>query len=421
MIDCGMFQGKFEETSWNAQKLDIDFEKLSAVVLTHAHLDHCGRLPTLVKYGFRGPVFMTEATKAWTELVLRDAAKIASEDENKALYTEDDVDTILGQVELVAYDTPFVIGDFRLTMIDAGHILGSASILVEETKTKKKVAFSGDLGNTPEPLLSPTHWVNSADIAVMESTYGDEIHGTRQEIDQLMEIVGQAQMEGGTVLIPSFSLQRSQELLYIFDQLKKEGKVSNDLPVFLDSPMAIKATEIFKDFPSLYSKPVQTQAKSDDPFDFPNLFLCDTMEKSRQIKNYLGAKVIIAGSGMMGGGRIIHHASNFLGDPKTQLVFVGFQAEGTLGRQIQDGKKTLNIMGNQVMVRAQLREIKTMSSHADQGQLLTWLKKIEGLKEVYLVHGEELPRLVLTEKIKLEIPGTKVILPTINQEIELKV
>jgi len=364
---------------------------------------------------------MTEATKAWTELVLRDAAKIASEDENKALYTEDDVDTILGQVELVAYDTPFVIGDFRLTMIDAGHILGSASILVEETKTKKKVAFSGDLGNTPEPLLSPTHWVNSADIAVMESTYGDEIHGTRQEIDQLMEIVGQAQMEGGTVLIPSFSLQRSQELLYIFDQLKKEGKVSNDLPVFLDSPMAIKATEIFKDFPSLYSKPVQTQAKSDDPFDFPNLFLCDTMEKSRQIKNYLGAKVIIAGSGMMGGGRIIHHASNFLGDPKTQLVFVGFQAEGTLGRQIQDGKKTLNIMGNQVMVRAQLREIKTMSSHADQGQLLTWLKKIEGLKEVYLVHGEELPRLVLTEKIKLEIPGTKVILPTINQEIELKV
>jgi metallo-beta-lactamase family protein len=421
MVDYGMFQGKFEETSWNAQRPDINFDELSAVVLTHAHLDHCGRLPMLVKFGFQGPVFMTEATKAWAELVLRDAARIAKEDEDKILYTDDDVDSILKQVQLVEYDTPFVVGDFSITMVDAGHILGSASVLVEETDTGKKIVFSGDLGNTPEPLLSPTHFLSKADVAVVESTYGDEIHGTRHEIDILTEVVNQAQKEGGTVLIPSFSLQRSQELLYIFDQLKKDGKISADLPVFLDSPMAIKATEIFKDFPELYSKPLQVQSKSDDPFDFPSLIICDTMEKSKQIRNYLGVKVIIAGSGMMNGGRIIHHALNFLDDPKTQLVFVGFQAEGTMGRQIQDGAKTLTIMGNQVVVRAQLREIKTMSSHADQEQLLTWLKKINGLKDVFLVHGEELPRLVLTEKIKQELSEVRVVLPTINQEIDLNV
>ncbi len=419
MVDCGMFQGKFEETSWNMQKLDIDFSKLTAVVLTHAHLDHCGRLPTLVKFGFTGPVFMTEATKALVELVLLDAAKIAKEDENKALYTEDEVEAILKQVVLVEYDKPFVVGDFNLTMVDAGHILGSASVLVEETSTKKRVAFSGDLGNTPEPLLSPTHWINQAEVAVVESTYGDEIHGIRHEAEILAEIVAEAQKEGGTVLIPSFSVQRSQELLYIFDQLKKQGKISDDLRIFLDSPMAIKATEIFKNFPDLYSKPLQIQVKSDDPFDFPNLVLCDTIEKSRQIKNYLGTKVVIAGSGMMNGGRIVGHALHFLDDPKTQLVFVGFQAEGTMGREIQDGVKSLTIMGNVVTVRAQLKEIKTMSSHADQGQLLAWLKKIDGLKEVFLVHGEELPRLVLTEKVRQDLPGIKVILPTINQEDEL--
>lgn len=420
MVDFGMFQGKFEETTWNSQKPDINFDELTAVVLTHAHLDHCGRLPLLAKFGFQGPIFMTEPTKALVELVLYDAARIAQEDETRTLYTTDDVDTILGQVQLVSYDKSFVVGDFSLTMLDAGHILGSSSVLVEETSTKRKIVFSGDLGNTPEPLLLPTETVNVAEMAVVESTYGDEIHGERHEKDTLSEIVAKAQMEGGTVLIPSFSIQRSQELLYIFDQLKKEGRVSNDLPVFLDSPMAIKATEIFKSFPGLYSKRLQEQAKSDSPFDFPNLILCDTSEKSRQIKNYMGVKVIIAGSGMMSGGRVIHHALNYLDDPKTQLVFVGFQAEGTMGREIQDGQKTLSILGEMVTVKAQLNEIKTMSSHADQGQVLSWLKKIANLKEVFLVHGEELPRLVLMEKIRQDLPGVKIVLPTIHQEIELK-
>jgi metallo-beta-lactamase family protein len=418
MVDFGMFQGKLEDTGLNVIKPDMDFDLLTAVILTHAHLDHCGRLPLLLRYGFRGPVFMTEATKALVELVLYDSAKLAKEEETKVvLYTDEDVEKILKQVHLVEYGKPFMVGEFEVTLLDAGHILGSATVLIEEKSSGKLVSFSGDLGNTPEPLLAPTHWVNKADVAVVESTYGDEIHEPRDETEELAKIVEQAEREKGTVIIPSFSLQRSQEILYIFDQLKKMGKMAEETPVFLDSPMAIRATEVFRDFPELYSRKLQTQVKTDDPFDFPSLVLCDTIEKSRQIKNLIGAKVIVAGSGMMTGGRVLHHVISFLGDPKTQLVFVGYQADGTMGRQIKDGADNVNVWGNIVTVKAQIKEIKTMSSHADQVQILTWLGKMKGLSRVILAHGEELPRLVLAEKVRQDLPGIKVDLPMLNDEI----
>lgn len=420
IVDYGMFQGKPEDVGLNSAKPQMDFASLSAVLITHAHLDHCGRLPMLLQYGFNGPVFMTEPTKALAELVLFDSAKLAKEGETKAiLYTDEDVEKIMKQVKTVEYEKPFMLGDFKVTFFDAGHILGSSSILIEEIKSGKKIVFSGDLGNSPEPLLLPTHLIRNADIAVVESTYGDEIHGPRNETDILKVIIQKAEREKGTVLIPSFSLQRAQELLYIFDQLKKDGEMAQETPVFLDSPMAIKATIVFRDYPQLYSTKLRDQAKSDDPFDFPALMVCDTIEKSKQIKNYEGAKIIVAGSGMMSGGRIIHHAQNFLGDKKTQLVFVGYQAEGTLGREILDGNKDINIWGNNIHIEAEIINIETMSAHADQEQVLVWLKKIEGLKKVALIHGEELPRLVLNEKIHQELPDVKVILPVINQEIEL--
>ncbi len=419
MIDCGMFQGLKEEDQLNFAKPAIDFGKLNAVVLTHAHLDHCGRLPLLLNYGFEGSVYMNEPTKALAELVLMDAAKIAMEDATETMYTEDTVQRFLKKIVLVDYHIPFDIGGFRLTMFDAGHILGSTSILVEELKTKKKIVFSGDLGNTPEPLLTPTEWIKEADFAVLESTYGDELHGKREEVEDLAEIVAEAERVGSAVMIPSFSLQRAQEILYVFDQLKKQGKVANETPVFLDSPMAIKATEIFKDFPGLFSKKLKNQIKTDDPFDFPGLVICDSVEKSKQIKNYEGAKVIVAGSGMMTGGRIIHHAINYLDDPKNVIVFVGFQGQGTLGREIKDGKENVVIWGNHIEVRAQIKEIKTMSSHADQGQLMDWIGKIKGVKKVMLTHGEELPRLVLKEKILNELSGVEVVMPNLEMEIEL--
>jgi metallo-beta-lactamase family protein len=420
MVDYGMFQGKIEDSGVNTVKPDIDFDLLTAVLLTHAHLDHCGRLPLLLKYGFRGPIFMTEATKSLAELVLYDCAKIAKEDDVKVdLYTEEDVEKIMKQAQLVEYGKPFMVGEFEVTFLDAGHILGSATILIKDIKSGKLISFSGDLGNTPEPLLEPTHWVSKADVAVVESTYGDEIHEPRNETEELAKIVEQAERDKGTVIIPSFSLQRSQEILYIFDQLKKQGKMAAETPVFLDSPMAIKATEVFRDFPNLYNHKLEEQAKTDDPFDFPSLVLCDTMEKSRQIKNLMGAKIIVAGSGMMTGGRILHHVISFLGEPKTQLVFVGYQADGTMGRQIRDGADNVNVWGNIVSVKAQIKEIKTMSSHADQGQILTWLSKMEGLSHVILAHGEELPRLVLAERVRQEFPEAKVDMPVLHDVIEI--
>lgn len=419
LIDFGMFQGRQEEEGWNMLEPQSDLGHLTGVIITHAHLDHCGRLPLLVKCGFRGSIFMTEATKALVELVLHDSAKIAKEDAKSVIYTEEDVLQILKQIQLVDYNKEFVIGNFRVELLDAGHILGSSSVLIEETKSGKKVVFSGDLGNTPEPLIEPTEWVGQADYAVMESTYGDRIHEPRDEMEEIAKIVQTAEKEDGVVLIPTFSIERSQELLFIFDQLKKKGLVKETTPVFLDSPMAIKATAIFKDFPNLYNRKLKNLVKSDDPFDFPNLVICDEAEKSRQIKNLPGVKVILAGSGMMSGGRIIHHAMNFLGDSKTQLVFVGFQAEGTLGRIIKDGTPKINIWGNEIIIKARIIEITSMSSHADQSQLINWLKKIGGLKKVLLTHGEELPRLTLMEKIRQEIDDVKVELPIMNQEIDL--
>lgn len=420
MIDCGMFQGVKEVDELNQKKPAIDIEKLDSVILTHAHLDHCGRLPLLLKYGFKGVVYMNEPTKALAEIVLLDSAKIAREDSTETLYDEDDVFAFLKKVVLVEYHKPFTVGGFEAIMYDAGHILGSASILFTEIKTDKKVLFSGDLGNSPEPLLMPTETIKEADIVVMESTYGDEKHPIGEESEVIAEIVAEAEHVGGAVLIPSFSIQRAQELLYLFDGLKKEGKVKEETVVFLDSPMALKTTEVYKDYPGLYSSQLKNQVKSDDPFDFPGLILCDSVEKSKQIKNYPGAKVIIAGSGMMTGGRIMHHAINYLSDPKNTLVFVGFQAEGTLGREIKSGKSEVNIWGNAVEIRADVKEIKTMSSHADQDQLWSWFSKVGGIKKVFLTHGEDMARLVFKEIIKNRSElSVEVEMPKLDQEYEL--
>ena len=232
LVDFGMFQGKPENEGWNMKDPEMDISQLTGVVITHAHLDHCGRLPLLSKGGFSGPIFMTEPTKALVEIVLYDAAKISKEEAKSVIYTEEDVEKVMKQITTVSYEDRWDVGGFSVDMLDSGHILGSATPLITEKKSGKKVVFSGDLGNTPEPLIAPTEWAGEADVAVMESTYGDRVHAPGDEVEELVKIIKKAEETGGTVMIPSFSLQRAQELLYIFDQLKKKGNMKEETPVF---------------------------------------------------------------------------------------------------------------------------------------------------------------------------------------------
>lgn len=427
LIDLGMFQGIEEQKAFNSQVLAFSAKNLEAMILTHAHLDHCGRMPLLVRAGFTSSIYMTEATRQLVELSLYDAAKVAKENDERrqtheALFTEEEVEKLLTHCRIVSYDRPFAIGNFEVTMRDAGHILGSASVEMvdkREGNGSKKIAFSGDLGNTPQDLIKPTEPVTRADLVVMESTYGDRTHSNEDPLKVIQEEMNAVEASGGTLLIPAFSLERTQEILHRIDHLKKNKKVKDETPVFLDSPMAIKATMIFKHFAELYNQELADHVKLDDPFDFPGLVLVEKGGESNKIKEIERAKVIIAGSGMMSGGRIMQHAIDFLPLETTRLLQVGFQAQGTVGRQIQDGAKKVKIYDQEVEIKARMREVTSMSAHADQPRLMKWLSKIEGVQKVFLTHGEELPRLVLSEKIKNDLGITDIVLPKMNQMVEL--
>lgn len=430
LVDLGMFQGIEEQKTLNSQTLAFSAQNLEAMILTHAHLDHCGRMPLLVEAGFTGPIFMTEATRQLLELSLYDAAKVAKENDERrqsheALFTEEEVEKLLTHCRIVQYDRPFTVEGFEITMRDAGHILGSASIEVRcknsRTQEPKTIVFSGDLGNTPQDLIRPTEMIREADVVVMESTYGDWTHSNEDPLKVIQAEINAVEEGGGTLLVPAFSLERTQEILHRIDHLKKNKKVKDETPVFLDSPMAIKATMIFKHFADLYNKELVDHAKLDDPFDFPGLVLVEKSGESAKIKDIDRPKVIIAGSGMMSGGRIMRHAIDFLPLATTRLLQVGFQAQGTVGRQIQDGAKKVKIYDQEVEIMARVREVTSMSAHADQPRLMNWLSKIKGVQKVFLTHGEELPRLVLAEKIRNELGITDVVLPEMNQTVELGV
>ncbi len=427
LVDLGLFQGVEEPKIFDNERLYFEARDLTGVVLTHAHLDHCGRLPLLVQAGYTGPIYMTEATRQLLELSLFDSAKVMAESEQrrgerKALFSEEEVEKLLLLCRVVHYDKSFTVGNFEITLRDAGHILGSASVEVVDKREgfgPKKIVFSGDLGNTPQDLIRPTTPIIEAELVVMESTYGDRTHGGEDAVKVLTEEINAVEASGGTLLIPAFSLERTQEILHKIDHLKKNKLVRDETLVFLDSPMAIKATMIFKHFPELYNEELSGHAKTDDPFDFPGLVLVEKGAESAKIHEIERAKVIIAGSGMMAGGRILHHAAEFLPLTTTRLLQVGFQAVGTIGRRILDGEKKVRIYDAEVEVAANIRNVSTMSAHADQPRLMRWLGQIKGVKRVFLTHGEELPRLVLSEKIKNDLGMTNVVLPKMNQAMEL--
>ncbi len=422
LIDFGMFQGPKKIDNLNYQPLQFSPSRIKGVLLTHAHLDHCGRLPLLVFNGYFAKIYMTAPTRALVEVVLRDAAKVAeNEFKRTPLYGIDEVEKVLQMIEVINYDQEFRIGSFAVTYKDAGHILGSASIEIIDTssKNKDKIVFSGDLGNSPEDIVKPTEYIDASDFVVMETTYGDKIHPKENATRIIQEEINIVEKTGGVLLVPAFSIERTQELLHHINHLKKDGLVRSDTPVFLDSPMGILITEIFKDFKSFYNDELLTH--TDNPFGFEGLVITEEARDSKEIIQAMNPKVIIAGSGMMNGGRIIHHVVNYISRDTTRVLFVGFQAEETLGRRILEGARNIWIDKTQVKVRAKIREIASMSSHADQLNLLKWLIHIRGVKKVFLTHGEEKPRKIFAEKIKQANMMPAVFLPEIGQELPLQI
>jgi metallo-beta-lactamase family protein len=351
---------------------------------------------------------------------LFDTAKIARE-ENEAspIFTDVEVDAILKKFKIVYYHQKFQVGKYQVEYIDAGHILGSASIVITDPSAPKgnnTFVFSGDIGNFPEDIVKPTEYPEHADVVVMESTYGDRTHTPGDPYEILQDEVNTIEATMGTLLIPAFSLEKTQELLHMFSHLKKDGKIRYETPVFVDSPMAIRATLIYKQFEELYCEEMSDHAKKSDPFYFPGIQMVLKGAKSKKIKKIEGPKVIVAGGGMMTGGRILQHAIHYLGNQSTRLLFTGYQGEDTLGREIEEGASEVLINEKEVRIRAAIRKLNGLSSHADQPRLVEWLKEIKDVKKVFLAHGEDGPRTALKDKIQNELEIQDIHLPHLNEE-----
>jgi len=422
MVDCGLHQGSRDAERKNFEPFPYDAKSVAAVFITHSHLDHIGRLPSLVKAGFAGAIYSTPPTKDFAELMLLDSEHILADaavrEAKPELYNNEDIVRVMGLWRGLPYHSPITVGNFTVELFDAGHILGSAIVKI---KTEgKTIVFSGDLGNYPAPIIKPTEMIDAADYCLIESTYGDRVHedvGKRKEM--LEKAIIDTVRAGGTLMIPTFAMERTQELLYHLHQLF-EARLIPRIPVFIDSPLAIKLTAVYKKHEDYFNTATQNLVKSgDDILNFPGLRLTLTTEKSKEINNVPAPKIVIAGSGMSNGGRILHHEARYLPDPKSTILFVGYQAEGTLGRAIQGGAKEVHIFGEPVPVRCRVVDIPGYSAHADQPHLLEWLSSMKAsLKKVFVVQGDESSSEVLAGKITEEF-GIAAEVPKTNEEVEL--
>lgn len=417
LIDLGMFQGGESEEEMNWVMPKIDGSKLTGMVLTHAHLDHCGRLPILLSLGYKGKFHMTKATRDLMEIILLDTVKIAKNN-GGGLYGGGDVEQVLARVRTVSFGEEVRIGGMKMKLVRAGHILGATSVVVEDEKEGKTVVFSGDLGTGESPLIGDPEIPERADLVVMESTYGDRLHEEVNEGEALERELRKVVRNKGALLVPTFSIQRTQRVLYRLGELSRQGRIPRGMKVYLDSPMAIRATRVFRKNAELYSGELKKSLKGRDPFTFPELKITEKGWESRKIAKDGGAKVIVAGSGMMTGGRILSHAKRYLGRKSTIVLFVGYQAEESLGRKILEGAKRVKIDGKEIVVRAGVSEVSSMSAHADQKQLMEWLKGIKGVRKVILNHGENEVREILAGKIKGEMGGVGVMMPNLGEEVK---
>lgn len=403
VVDCGLFQGPRDLERRNLERFPFEPSRVDAMVLSHAHLDHVGRLPKLIADGFQGPVYAAPGTHDIAEVILRDAAKIAAEDYERSLrrarragredaidpppYDEEDVDRAVAAIRTVAFETPFEIGSLTVTLRPAGHVVGSAWIEIDDGGDGP-IVFSGDLGNR-ESLLHPApDGPKGARAVVCEATYGDRTHRSREATRaEFRDVLAAAAHGGGRVLIPTFALERTQAVLYEIGRLQRAGEVPQ-LDVYLDSPMASKMTRAYRTFDDAYREEVEALIRQDvDPFSPPSFTATPHASQSRELNDLDEPLIVLAGSGMMTGGRIVHHLKHFLWKPETQLIVVGYQARGTLGRALVSGAKHVRIFGEEIAVRAGIHTIGGLSAHADQDDLDAWLAGSPGAS-VHLVHGE---------------------------------
>ncbi len=408
LVDCGLFQGTNELKDRNWKPLSVDPKTIDYAVLTHAHLDHTGWLPVLVRDGYRGPIFANPATIELTEILLKDSAHLQEEEtehakskkysrhaEPRSLYTPDDVDPVLKQLKSMPRSGGFDLSpEFHVASFDAGHILGSSSLelTIQEGGKRIVAVFSGDIGRYGQPILKePMTPASNADVLVCESTYGDREHQTGDPAELLAQTVNRVAKRGGSIVIPAFAIGRTQTFMYYLRQLEDQQRIPR-LPVYVDSPMALSATDLYVKHKEDHDLEFVRQEGSDgkgDPLNVHEFHLTRSAEESRAINNVKTPCIIISASGMVSGGRVLHHMVQRLPDARNAVILAGFQAEGTRGRALQEGAKTLNIFGQAVPVCAEIVEMGQFSAHAGKSELLRWLAALPAPpKQTYLTHGE---------------------------------
>jgi len=436
LIDCGLFQER-ELKNRNWEKFPVPPEKLNYILLTHAHLDHSGYLPKIVKDGFSGKILCTKPTKEITKIALLDSAKLMVEDAEKKrkrhqkegrkgpypeipLYEISDVERVFSFFEDVSYNEEIKISEkVKVVFYDAGHILGSSFIKI--FADGKEILFSGDIGRFNNPILKAPTLIESSDILIMETTYGDRIHEDRKIAEEkFQKIINETKEKGGNIVIPTFAIERAQEVLYYLKKLLIEDKIPH-LITFLDSPMAIEITEVFKRYYFyLDGEAEKLLNKNISPFDFPLLHFTKSVEESKVINHIKGSCIIMAGSGMCTGGRIKHHLIQNIERPESTILFVGYQAKGTLGREILE-KDEVRILGNYYKVKARIEKIDGFSAHADRDELLRWLYYFKKSPEkIFLVHGEEEVINEFSEIVKKRFSLSEIIIPSYLEEFEIQ-
>ncbi len=428
LVDCGLFQGNRKLAQKNQGPFPYKPEEIDFVLITHAHLDHIGRLPRLIEYGFKGKIYATGPTVDFARLMLEDSEKIlrakARKEDVIPLMDGKQIEKIMKMFVPVEYDEAIKLTNgISVFFREAGHVLGSASIEIETEG--KKVVFSGDLGSGRVPILRKAAQIKNADYVVIESAYGGRVHEAEQSSkDMLEDVVEETVARGGVLMIPSFALERTQQILYELNELVENQRIPR-IPVFVDSPLAIKLTKVYAQYPQYYDQEADALIKSgDDIFKFPGLKLTQTVEESKAINEVKSPKIIIAGSGMSQGGRIIHHEVRYLPDPQSTLLIVTYQVQGTIGRKLLEGVDKVKILDRMIPVKARVEHINGYSGHADQKELIDWLSHMiepdsgKRPKKIFVCQGEEKSASALVQYIQDHL-GLSAQAPKLDEVVEL--